>query len=57
MARISELVNADVPSGRGSSEGIPGSLFVKHMVLDTANLTVEMAGGSQLSATVSEGDL
>ena len=27
------------------------------MVLGTANLTVEMAVGSQLSATVSEGDL
>jgi hypothetical protein len=27
------------------------------MVLDTANLTVEMAVGSQLSATVNEGDL
>jgi hypothetical protein len=27
------------------------------MVLGTANLTVEMAVGSRLSATVSEGDL
>ena len=29
----------------------------KQMVLGTANLTVEMAVGSPLSATVSEGDL
>ena len=33
VARISELVNADVPSGGGSSGGIPG----------TASATVETA--------------
>jgi hypothetical protein len=31
-------------------------LFTKQMVLDTANTTVETTVGSQLSATVSEGD-
>ena len=33
------------------------NLFAKRMVLGTANLTVEMVVGGQLSATVSEGDL
>jgi hypothetical protein len=36
---------------------VEASLFAKQMVLGTANSTVEMAVGSQLSATVSEGDL
>jgi hypothetical protein len=31
-------------------------LLTKQMVLDTANTTVETTVGSQLSATVSEGD-
>jgi hypothetical protein len=57
VARISEMVKADVPSGRGSSGGIPGSLFIKHMVLDTANTTPKTTVESQLSAAVSEGVL
>jgi hypothetical protein len=40
-ARFSELVNADVPSGRGSSEGIPGSLLIKQMVLSTVSPAIK----------------
>ena len=32
-------------------------LFIKHMVLDTASMTVETTVAIQLSTTVSEGDL
>jgi hypothetical protein len=32
-------------------------LFIKHMVLDTVSLTIETTVESQLSVTVSEGDL
>ena len=54
VARISELVKADVPSGRGSSGGVPGPLFIIRMVLDTVSMTLETMVGSQLSATASE---
>ncbi len=47
VARISELVNADVPSGGGSSGGIPGFLFIRHMVLDTAGTTLRTTVESQ----------
>lgn len=57
VARISELVNADVPSGGGSSGGIPGSLFIRHMVLDTLSPGAEIQAESQLWGVGWQGDL
>ena len=46
------------PAGQGGQPGQGGRfpLFVIHMVLDTVSMTLETTVGSQLSATVSEGD-